>query len=175
MKRTSLTAIVGAVALGVAVVPAVSAGAPAPHRSAASHGGVASSKGCTPAPKSLPNPNLTGFQLIQRFFNNLNPGSKAKLTAFLADSFIIKRSNMSSQNKATYLAAYPAYPNWGILVNEAVYADAQLSVNATNWQTTVPNVYTPSLYTFAWVKCGWQMTSFAKFANATTLQATLPS
>ena len=56
-------------------------------------------------------------------------------------------------------------------MNSAVYANGELSVNATNWQTTVPNVYTPSLYTFAWnwQTGSWQMTSFAKFANIPAL------
>jgi hypothetical protein len=82
---------------------------------------------------------------------------------------MIKRANLTSSNKTQYLASHPTYDNAGILVNEAVYANGQLSVNATNWQTTVPNVYTPSLYTFAWVNGGWQMTSFAKFADVPAL------
>ena len=124
-----------------------------------------------PHPTTLANPTTTGWQLIHRFFTDLSPGNKAKLTAFLADSFIIKRSNLTSEDKTTYLTNYPPYENSGILVNSAMYAHGKLSVNATNWQTTVPNVYTPSLYTFSWdhETGSWQMTSFAKFADIPAL------
>ena len=124
-----------------------------------------------PHPTTLANPTTTGWQLIHRFFTDLSPGNKAKLTAFLADSFIIKHPNLISEDKKTYLTNYPPYENSGILVNSAMYAHGKLSVNATNWQTTVPNVYTPSLYTFSWdhETGSWQMTSFAKFADIPAL------
>ena len=124
-----------------------------------------------PHPTTLANPTTTGWQLIHRFFTDLSPGNKAKLTAFLADSFIIKHPNLISEDKKTYLTNYPPYENSGILVNSAMYAHVKLSVNATNWQTTVPNVYTPSLYTFSWdhETGSWQMTSFAKFADIPAL------
>ena len=63
--------------------------------------------------------------MINRFFTALNPGNKAKLTAFLADSFIIKRSNLTSEDKTTYLTNYPTYENSGILVNSAAYAHGE--------------------------------------------------
>ena len=124
-----------------------------------------------PHPTTLANPTTTGWQLIHRFFTDLSPGNKAKLTAFLADSFIIKHPNLISEDKKTYLTNYPPYENSGSLVNSAMYAHGKLSVNATNWQTTVPNVYTPSLYTFSWdhETGSWQMTSFAKFADIPAL------
>jgi len=125
--------------------------------------------GYAAAPASLANPATTGWQLINRFFTDLQPANQSKLAAFLSNSWMIKRSNLTSSNKTQYLPSHPTYDNAGILVNEAVYANGQLSVNATNWQTTVPNVYTPSLYTFAWVNGGWQMTSFAKFADVPAL------
>lgn len=125
--------------------------------------------GYVAAPATLANPATTGWQLINRFFTYLQPANSSKLAAFLSDSWIIKRSNLTSANKTQYLASHPTYDNAGILVNEAVYANGLLSVNATNWQTTVPNVYTPALYTFAWVDGGWQMTSFAKFADVPAL------
>ena len=124
-----------------------------------------------PHPTTLANPTTTGWQLIHRFFTDLSPGNKANLTAFLADSFIFKHPNLISEDKKTYLTNYPPYENSGILVNSAMYAHGKLSVNATNWQTTVPNVYTPSLYTFSWdhETGSWQMTSFAKFADIPAL------
>ena len=132
-------------------------------------GGVATqgmaAKAPAPAPKTLSNPELTCQQLIGRFFNNLNPGRTAQLTAFLARSFIIYRADGTHATKAQYLANYPTYTPWGIKVGDGDYDSPTLTCRVHNWLNAAPTSVTPALYTFAWIRGSWRMTSFAKFAN----------
>lgn len=119
-----------------------------------------------PAPKTLKDPSLTCQQLVGRFFNKLSPGREKELLAFLADSFIIYRSDGSFATKADYGAKHPAYTPWGLRVNTAAFASPTISCRVHNWLGANPTHVVPALYTFAWIDGRWQITSFAKFANA---------
>lgn len=125
--------------------------------------------GYAPAPQTLKNPTLTGYQLTMRFFKYLNPEYQSQLNAFLADAFFIHRANNTGANKAQYLANHPTYNNALLRVDNANYGDGLLTVSGVNWQTTVPNTYVPVMYTYAWVNGTWQLLSFARFAASTTL------
>lgn len=121
------------------------------------------------APATLRNPVLTGYQLVMRFFNNLNPQNQSRLQAFLADGFTIQRANGTMANKAQYLANHPTYNNAVLRVDAAQYAAGLLTVNSVNWQTTVANVFSPTQYTFAWVNGAWQLVSFNRYGASATL------
>ena len=123
-----------------------------------------------PAPTSLRNPALTGFQLIQRFENNLAPGRSAQLAKFLSGAFIIRRSDGTTLTRAQYLQAHPYFPGRQIKVFEADYEAPMLTVSAVTW-TLPAAAYVPGLFSFAWINGGWKMTAFAKFPD----QATLPT
>jgi len=125
--------------------------------------------GYTPAPRTLANPTLTGYQLTMRFFKYLNPQYQAQLSTFLADAFFIRRANNTGENRAQYLANHPTYNDAVLRVDNANYGDGLLTVSGVNWQTTVANTYVPVLYTYAWVRGRWQLLSFARFAPSTTL------
>ena len=123
-----------------------------------------------PAPRSLPNPELTAFQLIQRFEDKLAPGRGAQLAAFLSGAFIIRRSDGTTLNRAQYLKNHPYFPGRQIKVFEAEYEAPVLTVSAVAW-TLPATVYAPGLFSFAWINGAWKMTAFAKFPD----QATLPT
>lgn len=125
--------------------------------------------GYTPAPQTLSNPTLTGYQLTMRFYKYLNPQNQAKLRRFLAGAFVIQRANNTVANRTQYLANHPTFTDGVIRVDTANYASGLLTVGGINWQTTVPNTYIPVLFTYAWVNGQWQMVSFAKFAASPTL------
>ena len=123
-----------------------------------------------PAPKSLPNPALTGFQLIQRFENNLAPDRGAQLANFLSGAFIIRRSDGTTLNRAQYLKNHPYFPGRQLKVLGAEYAAPVLTVSAVAWALPATS-YAPGLFSFAWINGSWKMTAFAKFPE----QATLPA
>ena len=123
-----------------------------------------------PAPKSLSNPALTGFQLIQRFENNLAPDRGAQLATFLSGAFIIRRSDGTTLNRAQYLKNHPYFPGRQLKVLGAEYAAPVLTVSAVVWALPA-TAYAPGLFSFAWVNGAWKMTAFAKFPE----QATLPT
>lgn len=127
--------------------------------------------GFTPAPQTLANPTLTGYQLTMRFFKYLNPQYQSQLNAFLSDAFFIHRANNTGANKAQYVANHPTYNDAVLRVDNANYGEGLLTVSGVNWQTTVPNNYVPVMYTYAWVNGAWQLLSFARFAPSTTLPA----
>lgn len=122
-------------------------------------------------PATLANPTVTGWQLMKRFFNYLEPSNAAKLKAFIAPSYFIRRFNGTDLNKTAYLVNHPTFSNAGVLVNSAEYSNGQITVASMNWQTTVPGAYLPSLSTFVWVNGIWQITSFARFAPVAELPA----
>jgi|GEM_PF-1981004 len=123
-----------------------------------------------PAPEKLANPELTGFQLVQRFENNLAPDRGAQLARFLSGAFIIRRSDGSTLNRAQYLQNHPFFPGRQLKVFEAEYAAPVLTVSAVAWSLPATS-YAPGLFSFAWINGGWKMTAFAKFPD----QATLPA
>ena len=131
---------------------------------------ASAASGPAPAPRSLANPELTGFQLVQRFENNLAPDRGAQLARFLSGAFIIRRSDGTTLNRAQYLANHPFFPGRQLKVLEAEYAPPVLTVSAVAW-TLPATTYAPGLFSFAWINGGWKMTAFAKFPE----QATLPA
>lgn len=131
---------------------------------------VSASAAPAPAPKSLPNPELTAFQLIQRFENNLAPGRGAQLAAFLSGAFIIRRSDGTTLNRAQYLKNHPYFPGRQIKVFDVEYEAPVLTASAVAWLPPA-TVYAPGLFSFAWINGAWKMTAFAKFPD----QATLPT
>ena len=135
-------------------------------------GAASAASSAAPAPKSLSNPTLTGFQLIQRFENKLAPNQASQLASFLSGSFIIRRSDGATLNRAQYLQDHPYYPDWQAKVYEAEYQAPVLTVQAFTWTTTTVGQFNPGLFSFAWINGGWRMTGFAKFATQSTLPAT---
>ena len=125
-----------------------------------------------PAPKTLPNPELTAFQLIQRFENNLAPNRARQLSAFLSRAFIIRRADGTTANRAQYLRNHPYYPDWQAKVYDAEYAAPVLTVSSVAWALSVPGAYNPGLFSFAWQDGGWKLTGFARFASQSTLPPT---
>ena len=123
-----------------------------------------------PAPKSLSNPELTGYQLIQRFENNLAPTRTTQLASFLSGAFIIRRADGSTATKTQYLTNHPYYPDWQARVDDAQYQAPVLTVQSYNWQTSAPGAFAPCMFSFAWINGSWRMTAFSRFEP----QAVLP-
>lgn len=149
--RAIAATLAGAITLSIAATGAVAAPAP--------------------APRTLTNPELTGFQLIQRFERNLAPTRAPQLAAFLSPAFIIHRADGTQANRQQYLQNHPYYPDWQAKVYEAEYAAPVLTVQAFTWQKSVQAVYVPALFSFAWINGGWRMTGFARFQPQGSLPA----
>lgn len=132
-------------------------------------GGLAVAAGAAAAPATLPKPQLTGYQMVNRFMSHLKDGSAAKTDALLASSFMVQRANGVWETKRVYMQNLPKIASYEIRSSFSRYSLGALTVR---WEVaaheTLPGVPVgtapaPRLSTFAWTPSGFKLTSHANF------------
>lgn len=119
------------------------------------------------APPRLPNADLTGYQLVNRFMGNLKAGNTAKINALLAPSFMVQRSNNTWTPKAAYMVNLPTIASYDIGFADSAYSLGMLTVRwSVATHESLPGVpvgtgQAPRLTTFVWTPAGFRMTSHA--------------
>jgi hypothetical protein len=123
----------------------------------------------TAAPPSLPKPQVTGYQMVNRFLSHLQTGNAVKLNALLAPSFVVQRANGTWATKPVYMRNLPRIESYDITSAFSTYSLGTLTVR---WQVatseTLPGVPVgtapaPRLSTFTWTPSGFRLTAHANF------------
>ena len=121
------------------------------------------------APASLPRPQLTGYQMVNRFMANLESGNVARLNALLAPSFVVQRANGTWAAKPAYMRSLPRVASYVISASFSTYSAGALTVR---WELaaseTLPgapvgSTPAPRLSTFIWTRSGFRLSSHANF------------
>jgi len=122
-----------------------------------------------PAPTPLRNAQITGYQLVQRFMNDLQAGDSAKLQTLLSPAFVVQRASGTWATRKQYLAVLPVVRTFAITTLHAEYAPGVLVVR---WEVQTSETVggqllglapAPRLSTFVWSGTRWRMASHANF------------